>query len=1460
MRKHVSRTAMTIMVSVLLAASPAAYSYAATSGASSPPGSSSTTAPAAGSQILQPVPKYVGKAKSMGALDPGKQLSFTVYLHPANQSGLFSYVQETVNQKSPYYHKWLKPAQIRAQFGANPSAVAQLSNYLQSQGLQVGSLSTDGLSMSVSGSVQHIETAFSTQLTNFSKNHLSFFANSTPLMLPASVSGVALTVTGLDSYQKAVAPQGNAPILMHGRQRYTDPMKHIVRKNGSSYPSTVATRANAQAGSPAALNDVSTYSSLVSTTGTATLTYTVTDSTGAPVPGVAVQLSSSFGNPSLTGSTSAVIAAASTTGAAGAAVTATTDSSGTVSFTVSDATSEDINFTAAVPSAGLSASAPDNIWFFYANAFTATADTHTPVPAATGQDIRFNLSAFTDPATGQPVQGSMLVGMMPPSNYNPDPNMMAPYLPNYFQGVSGLPNQDYMTLWGPASGPVTIFQAGPNGNTLYEGVSASVSWAGPNVSNYPLDATAGNQLYGATGTVARAQAIGGMRIGIFAMSAYTPSDLQAYFGYNNLPMPNVVQVPVDGGVQNQIIPGWHGELMLDMERSASSAPGATLYLYQLNPYGDPLDALTAVAAQDQVQVYTSSFGMAEDALTPQYAQAWDIQSAAASAEGITLMASSGDSGANSDQSPNTQLLQTVNLPASDPYTTAVGGTQLGYSGTYNASAFNPTAPVAPGSLTDATSTPSLTSEWGWSPDGPWHTLISSSTGGYSEFFAKPPYQNGVVPGAMRGVPDISFMAVTPWWLTTDNGQWLLDGGTSAASPTWAGYVADMDTVLGGLMGTMNPLIYQMAQVNPNAFNNVTAGWNNGYQATGVGWNAVTGWGSVKIDQFLSDLQPQYNIAWGQNTTPASMSPGASQNVSVTLTNEGQTTWTAGQFFVAYRWINTQGQVVSTGPWASLASNVATGQSATVTDKVTAPTTPGSYVLQWDVVDNGVTWLSNAGAQTDDIQVSVGGKQGVVWGSTTTPATIATGGTVNAAVTLQNTGSDTLASPKYFLAYHWTTPQGQMVNFNGAWNAFPSGGIASGQTGSVPVSITAPSKPGNYVLQYDIVEPGVAWFSSEGIAVDSVPVTVAPSFSVSFASDQTPSTIISSLPTQSSIQITNTGSTTMTPNQYFVSYHWLNSQGQVVQFNNTWFPFVASPTGAVSLAPGQSMTVPVTISAPTTSQGYNMPPGQYQIVWDVIDSGVAWSSSNGQDKVDAVTVMQPPLAVKWLSSDTPSNMLAGQTANVNVALENFSPVTLQSPQYYLAGEWLNASGQVVQTTNWASINVASLGSATVPAQLTAPSAPGTYTFQWDIVEPGVTWLSQTGNPTVPITIVVQKSAPYGVSWGANTTPATMTHGQTGVSASVTLTNTGTNTWTNSGNNAYYLAYHWVNSQGQVVSWNGVWTPFPSSVQPGQTVTVNASINAPSAPGSYKLEWDIVQSGVTWFSVQGVQPDVIPVAVN
>jgi hypothetical protein len=99
--------------------------------------------------------------------------------------------------------------------------------------------------------------------------------------------------------------------------------------------------------------------------------------------------------------------------------------------------------------------------------------------------------------------------------------------------------------------------------------------------------------------------------------------------------------------------------------------------------------------------------------------------------------------------------------------------------------------------------------------------------------------------------------------------------------------------------------------------------------------------------------------------------------------------------------------------------------------------------------------------------------------------------------------------------------------------------------------------------------------------------------------------------------------------------------------------------------------------------------------------------------------------------------------------------------------------------------------------------------------------------------------------------------------VRLVNTGAITWRRTGDRPTHLAHHWyAETEGAetMVAFNGRRTELPQDVPPGGTVEVDGVARAPLVAGPYRLAWDLVQEGVTWFSERGNATADEPIVVD
>jgi subtilase family serine protease len=257
--------------------------------------------------------------------------------------------------------------------------------------------------------------------------------------------------------------------------------------------------------------------------------------------------------------------------------------------------------------------------------------------------------------------------------------------------------------------------------------------------------------------------------------------------------------------------GWYGEETLDVEAVHGMAPGAKIvYVGAPNNRQDLDAAMNHVVDQHLAQIVTNSYGFSTtELLPPGYVLPMEDTLIQAAIEGIGVYFSSGDSG---DETVNFGFA-TTDWPASSPWVTAVGGTSLGIG---------------------AAGTRVLETGWGTSDYSCNSTTLACTRaawqygagGGVSAVFAEPAYQvSAGLTLTGRGVPDVAALADPQTGLLVGQTQTFPDGvsydeyrigGTSLASPIFAGLMALADQKAGHAHGFANPLLYD----NPAAFYDV----------------------------------------------------------------------------------------------------------------------------------------------------------------------------------------------------------------------------------------------------------------------------------------------------------------------------------------------------------------------------------------------------------------------------------------------------------------------------------------------------------------------------------------------------------------------------------------------------------------------------------------------------------------
>ncbi|HEX4202121.1 MAG TPA: fibronectin type III domain-containing protein, partial [Chthoniobacterales bacterium] len=378
----------------------------------------------------------------------------------------------------------------------------------------------------------------------------------------------------------------------------------------------------------------------------------------------------------------------------------------------------------------------------------------------------------------------------------------------------------------------------------------------------------------------------GQTLGIFEQGNYNQSDVSFYESYFKTGSA-VKQTAISVDHSPVIIePAIEVEACLDVDMIIAMNPKVAKVLvyiddYQYDPFDVAItDAFTRAADDDKVSVFSASYGEDEGFFIADGTEvALDTALQQCAAQGITVLASSGDDGAFGNYF---NFPYNVSNPASDPYCTSVGGTEL-----------------------ITTTGEEYEYEFAWNE----FPFYGATGGGISTYWAQPAYQNipytGYTAGnggstTFRNVPDVAAEAAVTSGVAVyvaSQGGWLQVGGTSVASPLWAGYLSNINAALTwtglGTLGFFNPTLYTVGVsqfASPSAYLYDIETGSNGYVPfggpgyyNGFGYSNTTGNGSIwgggfGLQLLLSGTQP--------GTPPGSLIAGlksAPTSTSATIT-------------------------------------------------------------------------------------------------------------------------------------------------------------------------------------------------------------------------------------------------------------------------------------------------------------------------------------------------------------------------------------------------------------------------------------------------------------------------------------------------------------------------------------------------------------------------------------------------
>jgi subtilase family serine protease len=646
-------------------------------------------------------------------------------------------------------------------------------------------------------------------------------------------------------------------------------------------------------------------------------------------------------------------------------------------------------------------------------------------------------------------------------------------------------------------------------------VSHATTGSGPSASFLGSDMRAA--YYGGTALTGS-----GQNIALFEFAGTDLADLTTYYKNAGQTEPYTPTLISTGGYATTCVDSGSKacddtEQTLDMTQAMGMAPGSTmLYMYVCG------DVLASGSGNISDTACISAMVTDTDApLSKQISCSWGWTPADPStldpyfeqmaSQGQNFFAASGDSSAWSASNEA--------WPADDANIVSVGGTDLTTS----------------------------------SAAGPWksETAWADSGGGISpDSIPIPSWQklSGVITSSNKGSttlrngPDVSANANFTFYVCADQTTCTANdyGGTSFATPMWAGYLAlanEQAAANGDTIGFINPILYPAALTSSYGtyFHDITSGSCGTYSGI-TGYDLCTGWGSPNTTGIINLLAGSATPSFTLSASPSSM--------SVTQGNSGTSTIS----------------VADAGGFAGSVTLAASGLPSGVTAAFGTNPTTGTSVL---------TLTASSTATTGTSTVTITGTSGSLTATTTVALTVSATASPNFTIAA-SPASVTVTQGSNGTSTITITSTG---GFNSA-TTLSATGLPTGVTAAFSTNPVTPAANGSATSTLTLTASSTATVGAATVTITGTSGSTSHSTTIALtvnASSGTKNFTLSLSPSSFTIDERGTESTTLTVTS-------VNGFNSAVDLSVNEFPSGVSATASANpVTPPANGSVNVTIT-------------------------------------------------------------------------------------------------------------------------------------------------------------------------------------------------------------------------------------------------------------------------------------------
>ncbi len=461
-----------------------------------------------------------------------------------------------------------------------------------------------------------------------------------------------------------------------------------------------------------------------------------------------------------------------------------------------------------------------------------------------------------------------------------------------------------------------------------------------------------------------------------------------------------------------------------------------------------------------------------------------------------------------------------------------------------------------------------------------------------------------------------------------------------------------------------------------------------------------------------------------HTTPKIVRAGTTTTVEITLQNLAKVPISADLGDrLAYHWLDASGEVVHyDGRRTVFADQIAPGESVQIEATLLTPAEPGSYLLQWEPVREGVGWFGPPRRSPDiliPVEVVGGRPQWKLLSSEgEDPLSLRANQEILVNLRLRNEGpEDWDPALGDRLSYHWRSASGELVIRDGLRTELAAK-VAVGQEIELQAKLRAPPQAGRYLLEWEPLREGVRWRGDpsppRSVLVKNSAVAWAP------VGGLAPDDLHAGEQVSVELTIANLGEEPLDPALGDrLSYHWLALGEQAPAI--VWDGLRSDLPAAI--APGERATLSAALRAPERE-------GRYVLVWALVREGSAWLPASGDSGIAEVEVevLPPRFAFAVESVAWPLWLPAVGVVTIEVTIRNTGAATwIAGGHDRLSYHWLEADGTTVVRREGKRtaipLQVGPGEVVTVPLKVRGPGRGGEFVLVLDMVREHVAWFGE-----------------------------------------------------------------------------------------------------------------------------------------